>query len=77
MTQKPHFLVTVAFAAIAAFGLASPAAAEFPESSVTYVIPFNPGGGSDQTARMKESYFTKLTGQKFIMSYQIITQYAN
>jgi tripartite-type tricarboxylate transporter receptor subunit TctC len=70
MTQKPHFLVTVAFAATAAFGLASPAAAEFPESSVTYVIPFNPGGGSDQTARMKESYFTKLTGQKFIMSYR-------
>ena len=70
MTRKPRLLVTVAFASIAAFGLASPAAADFPESSVTYVIPFNPGGGSDQTARMKESYFTDLTGQQFIMSYR-------
>ncbi|WP_018701097.1 tripartite tricarboxylate transporter substrate binding protein [Amorphus coralli] len=58
----------------AAFGLAAafsgPAmAADWPDQDVTYIIPFNPGGESDVTARMQEPFFAKITGKKFMFDY--------
>lgn len=44
-------------------------AADWPEKEVTYLVPFNPGGESDVTARMQESFFTELTGQRFVFDY--------
>ena len=45
-------------------------AEEFPTSSVNYVIPFNPGGESDITARLQQPYFEKYFNQQLIVAYQ-------
>lgn len=45
----------VGVAAMATLGFSGPAAAQdFPSRAVEYIIPFNPGGESDITARMQE-----------------------
>jgi tripartite-type tricarboxylate transporter receptor subunit TctC len=36
--------------------------AKFPEKPITYIIPFNPGGESDITARLQESHLQKILG---------------
>lgn len=40
--------------ALGAFAFAATGFAQFPESPITYVIPFDPGGESDTTARMQQ-----------------------
>jgi len=42
-------------------------AADYPERDVTYVIPYNPGGESDVTARMQQKFFKELTGHNLII----------
>ena len=42
----------------------------FPEKSVSYVIPFGPGGESDITARHQQPFFKKLFGQDLVISYK-------
>lgn len=63
-------LGAIAIGGILTAAFASAALADFPSRTVTYVIPFNPGGASDETARMKESFFTELTGQQLVISYR-------
>lgn len=60
------------FAALAAATLlATPLmAADFPNKSVDYVIPFGPGGESDITARFQQSYFKDKFGQDLVVSYK-------
>ncbi len=36
--------------------------AKYPENPITYIIPFNPGGESDITARLQESHLQKILG---------------
>lgn len=58
-------------AAAAAFALAAATAqAEWPEKPVTYVIPFDPGGESDVTARFQERFFEDVTGQRVVIQYK-------
>ncbi|WP_308936440.1 tripartite tricarboxylate transporter substrate binding protein [Pseudovibrio japonicus] len=45
-------------------------AQDFPSGSVNYVIPFNPGGESDITARLQQPYFEKLYNQQLVVAYQ-------
>ena len=59
-------LTAVAFAALASAAVAG----EFPAGSVSYVIPFGPGGESDVTARFQQSYFENLFGEQLVVSYQ-------
>jgi tripartite-type tricarboxylate transporter receptor subunit TctC len=40
--------VAAAFMAVAAYG---PANAQFPDHDITFIVPYSPGGGSDQQAR--------------------------
>lgn len=37
---------------------------------VTYIIPFAPGGESDITARLQQSFFRKKFGHELVVSYQ-------
>ena len=62
------------FAVAAALSLAVapvlPAAAEYPERSIEYVIPFGPGGESDITARHQQAFFKDKFGQDLVISYK-------
>lgn len=44
-------LATVICGALMAVGAAGMAQAEFPERDITFIVPYSPGGGSDQQAR--------------------------
>ena len=46
------------------------AQAEFPDKSVSYVIPFGPGGESDVAARYQQAIFKKLYQQDLVISYK-------
>ena len=45
------------------------AAPDFPKGSITYIIPFNPGGQSDVEARMQQPYLEKILGVPIIVNY--------
>jgi tripartite-type tricarboxylate transporter receptor subunit TctC len=45
-----------------AFAMPGPVFAEYPEKPITYIIPFNPGGESDVTARLQEPHLEKFLG---------------
>ena len=66
----------VALAAALSLGtaVATPALAaghgDYPSKPITYVIPFNPGGESDVTARFQEQYFSDVAGQDVVIQYK-------
>ncbi len=68
LRRVPGIASFVAFAVAVAWG--QPALA-FPDRDVTYVIPFNPGGESDVTARLQEPIFKALTGRGFVIQYRV------
>ncbi len=71
MTTFEKITITAAAAVLAAtFGLTVPAAAEFPEKPVSYIITFKPGGESDVTARFQQPFFKKMFGQELVISYR-------
>jgi tripartite-type tricarboxylate transporter receptor subunit TctC len=57
-----HKTLVTAVSAVAALGLAGMAHAEYPEEDITYVIPFDPGGESDVTARFQEPILEEILG---------------
>ncbi|MDO6565158.1 tripartite tricarboxylate transporter substrate binding protein [Amphritea sp. 1_MG-2023] len=44
--------------------------ADYPESSVNYVVPFSPGGESDVTARHQQPFFKKIFDEDLVISYK-------
>lgn len=67
MTRKRNYLtggilaaVAGAFMAVSAFGTAS--ANDFPDHDITFVVPYSPGGGSDQQARRLQAGLEKALG---------------
>lgn len=58
----PHKTLVTAVSAVAALGLAGLAHAEYPEEDITYIIPFDPGGESDVTARFQEPHLEEILG---------------
>ena len=67
--MQPIYYAIFAAAAVA---LTAPAvnAQAYPDKPVNYIIPFNPGGESDVSARLQQPFFTKITGQDLIIQYQ-------
>lgn len=49
---------------------ASPAAAEYPEKPIRYIVTFGPGGESDITARLQQPFFKEKFGQDFVIEYK-------
>ncbi len=63
--------ITAALAALAfATGASAVQAADFPDKSVHYVIPFGPGGESDITARHQQSFYYKTFKQNLVIEYK-------
>jgi tripartite-type tricarboxylate transporter receptor subunit TctC len=44
-------------------------AADYPKGSITYIIPFNPGGQSDVEARMQQPHLEKILGVPIVVNY--------
>ncbi|MEM1345302.1 MAG: tripartite tricarboxylate transporter substrate-binding protein, partial [Pseudomonadota bacterium] len=66
--MKPlHSLLAAAALALLA---TAPQAQQFPSGDVDYIIPFGPGGESDITARLQQSYFKDKFGQDLVISYK-------
>lgn len=60
--------LTLGAVAIGALGLlASPAAAEYPERSIRYIVPFSPGGGTGITARIIAEKLQEVIGQPVVV----------
>ena len=57
-----HLALTAVLAATTALGTAMPAAAEYPESPVQFIVPFPPGDFEDITTRMIAAKLQELTG---------------
>ena len=45
-------------------------AADYPDKTINYIIPFGPGGESDISARFQGNTFKKLTGQSLTIQYK-------
>ncbi|MGU9951163.1 MAG: tripartite tricarboxylate transporter substrate binding protein [Gammaproteobacteria bacterium WSBS_2016_MAG_OTU1] len=58
------------FVLVTALMTVSSVAADYPEKSVNYIIPFGPGGESDITARHQQPFFKKLFGEDLVISYK-------
>lgn len=69
MARMTNWVAAAAAIALAS-GVAAPGARAFPDRDITYVIPFNPGGESDVTARLQEPVFKRLTGHGFVIQYK-------
>ncbi|MCE9664538.1 tripartite tricarboxylate transporter substrate binding protein [Halomonas sp. M5N1S17] len=54
--------LAVAVSACTLLGAVGAAQADYPERAITYIIPFNPGGESDVTARFQEPILEELLG---------------
>ena len=63
---------TLSIALGLALGFATTAiqAQEFPSGSVDYVVPFDPGGESDITARFQQPVFKELFGETLVVTYR-------
>lgn len=58
------------FAVAALFAAFSSVAMAYPDKPVNYIMPFNPGGESDISARLQSPFFKKIAGQDMIIQYQ-------
>lgn len=45
-------------------------AADFPDKSMTYILPFNAGGESDVSARFQQAEWEAVTGKSVVVQYQ-------
>lgn len=67
VVMKKFLLVLVAMALV---GAPLSAMAEYPDKPISYIIPFNPGGESDITARLQETHLEKFLGQSVNVSHK-------
>lgn len=58
---------TLAAATVVALGLPAAALAEFPTEGIEFMIPFNPGGGSDFAGRTVTQKISELRGWDFVI----------
>jgi tripartite-type tricarboxylate transporter receptor subunit TctC len=63
-------LVTIVFVVLCMCALAIPALAGYPEKSITYQIPFGPGGQSDLEARRQQPLLEEALGVKVLVQYK-------
>ncbi len=65
--REAHMPRTYLAAAVATAVIAGAAFAEYPDKQINLIVPFEPGGGTDITARMVQPGLEKLLGQKLVI----------
>ena len=55
------------FVALLGLGFAAPAMAEFPDKSITLIVPWSPGGSGDMSCRILASHMEKVLGQPVVV----------
>jgi tripartite-type tricarboxylate transporter receptor subunit TctC len=68
MRKIANTLIKTAALFMASMLFALSANAGYPEKSISYLIPFGPGGESDITARLQQKYFQEKYGQSMVVS---------
>jgi len=69
MKRITVILILVALVATLAFTKGSSETAKYPSRSITYIIPFNPGGQSDITAQYQKDDLEKVLGINIIIKH--------
>lgn len=65
-------IATAAIGASLVMGLVAPGVAvaqSYPSKPINYILPFNPGGESDISARFQQSVFKKVAGVETVIQY--------
>lgn len=62
------FLLTLVFAAASVLWVGEVQAQEYPAKSVSYIVPFGPGGESDITARLQQKFFQDRYGETLVVT---------
>lgn len=68
--MSPGRCLALALCAVVALA-AGGARAEWPSQDIEYVIPFDPGGESDVSARLQQKRFGDLAGQELVIRYRV------
>lgn len=63
-------MVLLCLVAVFTMVASATARAEYPDKPISYIIPFNPGGESDVTARLQESHLEKFLGVPVNISHK-------
>ena len=71
-SNRLHRMISILFClfAVALVVMPDVAKAEYPDKPISYIIPFNPGGESDVTARLQESHLEKFLGVPVNVSHK-------
>jgi len=67
--SKFMFRLAVGLAAAATLAAGGVSASDYPNKSIDYIIPFNPGGESDVSARFQQSVFKQVAGVDVVIQY--------
>lgn len=73
MKRKISIFMSAVFIVLMLASCSAPAKEQsnsYPDKSITYSIPFEPGGQSDVEARRQQPYLEKQLGQKIVIQYK-------
>ncbi len=70
MKNRTTLIAAAGLALLAGLPAAAQSAADFPTKSMTYILPFDPGGESDISARFQQGEWQEHTGHDVIVQYQ-------
>jgi tripartite-type tricarboxylate transporter receptor subunit TctC len=70
LNYQPGRLLATAAGLFMAVAVCGPASAEFPEHDITFIVPYAPGGGSDQQARRLQAGMEEALGVTLQIVYK-------
>ncbi len=70
LSRRTFLATTGSFGAVVLSGMGLSFASGYPERDVTYIIPYSPGGMSDNISRLLADKLSAKTGRKFLNEYK-------